>query len=200
MPWSPSSSSGWKTNQAGGAPSSGCRGAESRSVKGDSTVPIALTSKVDMAWSMIDRPGEPDGHDQTEERERVRPPPTGQNGREAHHSASTSAIQVTSSTSTWWLVRRHGRAGLLALEPQPGRLPVADRGRVVERPGEPEAGHVPVDALVLAVRDQVRLVEDPDRAVGADRPVEAPPGRQVRLRRAAREAVEVLERAPVLDQ
>src|SRR6476659_2227048 len=42
----PSSTSGSKTSQASGAPSSACRGADPRSVRGDATLPMGFTSKL----------------------------------------------------------------------------------------------------------------------------------------------------------
>src|SRR5262245_61730756 len=63
-----------------------------------------------------------------------------------------------------------------------------------------EARHVAVDALVLPGSDQVSLVPDADPGVAGARAVEPLPRLEVRLGWAAREAVEVFGRAPVLDQ
>src|SRR4051794_36332151 len=70
---------------------------------------------------------------------------------------------------------------------------------VVTDPRKADARHVAVDRLVLARADAVGLVPDPDVARSADQPVEALPRRQVLGVGIARVALEIVERAPVLD-
>src|SRR5947208_2430121 len=92
------------------------------------------------------------------------------------------------------------RDGGLALttEAAAGSLTAASRRDMFARGGETEARHIAVDCLVLPRRDLICLVPDANAAVCADRLVETPPRRQVRVVLAAREAFEIIEGAPEL--
>ena len=99
---------------------------------------------------------------------------------------------------TGWAWRRHGGLALAA-QPPAGRLAAAGRGKMVHHGAEAERRHVVVDGFVLARLYQVALVPDAERAVVADHLVVAPPHRHVQFGLRAREALQVLERPPVLD-
>src|SRR4051794_13127172 len=64
---------------------------------------------------------------------------------------------------------------------------------------QPVRGHVPVDGLVVPRFDQERLVPDPRAAALSDPPPVLAPDLQVRIVLVPGERLEVLERAPVLD-
>src|SRR3954454_25167717 len=90
--------------------------------------------------------------------------------------------------------------GSTVIRPRPAAARRGARGgEWLVRLGQPEAdaGHVPVDGLVVARANLVGLVPDHDVARVADALVELLPRGQVRGVRAARVALQVLERAPV---
>src|SRR6476646_8819562 len=94
------------------------------------------------------------------------------------------------------------RCHVVRAQPDPARSGLArGAGEAVVTDGrQPDAGHVAVDRLVLPLTHAVGLVPDADVAGVAHALVERAPGREVAGVAIARVAVEVFERAPVLDE